>query len=137
MEVDCELSRRVAEAVGGKPQSAWRTACLALRSHLQLEKGFYVEGWAVTLDNLLVIEHGWIELVGRIVDPTRWASELAYYPVLRFDKDQLLQALVDCPRLPIAWHRGARLQDNPAYHRSWQEACALAQSQLAQAKEVV
>lgn len=135
MKVDCELSHRVAGVVGDKPQSSWHTACLALRSDAQLEKGFYVEGWAVILDNLLVIEHAWIELAGRIIDPTRWARGLAYFPALRFDKDQLLDALVDCAELPLAWRCGVSLQDNPSYHQASQDARVLAQSQLAQAKE--
>jgi hypothetical protein len=137
MKVDCELSHRVAAGLGDKPQSGWHTAGLALQSDSQLEKGFYVEGWAVILDKFLVIEHAWIEFAGRIVDPTRWASGLAYFPALRFDKDQLLDALVDCDKLPLAWHCGVSLQDNPVYHQASQDARALAQSQLAQAKEAV
>jgi hypothetical protein len=90
MKVDRELSHRVTGVTGDEPQSGWRTACLALLSDSQLEMGFYVEGWAVIPDNHLVIEHAWIELAGRIVDPTRWASGLAYFPALRFDKDQRL-----------------------------------------------
>jgi hypothetical protein len=131
MKVDRNLSHRVAGVVGGKPQSGWHTACLALRSDSQLEKGFYVEGWAVLLDSLLVIEHAWIELAGRIVDPTRWASGLAYFPALRFDKDQLLDALVDSAKLPLSWRSGQSLRDNPAYHQASRDARALAQSQLA------
>jgi hypothetical protein len=96
-----------------------------------LEKGFYIEGWAVILDSLLVIEHAWIELAGRIVDPTRWASGLAYFPALRFDKGQVLDALVDCAKLPLAWRSGQSLQENPAYHQASRDARALAQSQLA------
>ena len=84
-----------------------------------------------------VIEHAWIELAGRIVDPTRWASELAYFPALRFDRDQLLDPVVDCAKLPLGWHSGVSLQDNPAYQQASQDARALAQSRLAQAKEAV
>ena len=123
--------------VGCKPQSGWHTACLALRSDSQLETGFYSEGWAVILDKLLAIEHAWIEPAGRIVDPTRWASGLAYSPALRFDKDQLLDALVDCAKLPLSWRCGVRQQDNPAYNQASQDARALAQSQRAQAKKTV
>jgi hypothetical protein len=137
MKVDRELSHRVAGVAGDEPQSGWRTACLALRSDSQLEMGFYVEGWAVIPDNHLVIEHAWIELAGRIVDPTRWASELAYYPALRFDRDQLLDPVVDCAKLPLGWHSSVSLQDNPAYQQASQDARALAQSRLAQAKEAV
>ena len=134
MKTDRELSQRIAGVVGNT-KNGWHTACVALRSDPQLVKGFYVEGWAVILDNRLVIEHAWIELAGRIVDPTRWARGLAYFPVLRFDKDQMLDALVDCAALPLAWRCGVSLQDNPAYHQASQDARAFARSQLAQAKE--
>jgi hypothetical protein len=82
MEVDRELSRRAAEALGDGQQSAWRTAWRVLRSVSELEDAFYVEGWAVILDNRLVIEHAWIEIDGKIIDPTRWRSHMAYFPVL-------------------------------------------------------
>jgi hypothetical protein len=134
MDVDRELSRRAAESLGNGPQSAWRTACRVLRSVSELKDAFYVEGWAVTLDNRLVIEHAWIEIEGKIIDPTRWHSKMAYFPVLRFDRNQVLEALAECPKLPVNWRGGARLRDNPAYHRAWKDARALAQSQLAQAK---
>jgi len=137
MKVDCELSQRVAGGAADEPQSGWHTACLALRSDSLLEKGFYVEGWAVILDNLLVIEHAWIELAGRIVDPMRWASGLTYYPALRFDKEQLLDVGVDCATLPLAWRCGASLQDNPAYQQASRDARALVQSQLTWAKDAV
>lgn len=134
MEIDRDLSQIAAKTVRGRPKSAWRTACQVLCSLAALEEGFYVEGWAVTLDNQLVIEHAWLELDGRIVDPTRWQDDLAYFPVLRFEKAQMLEALTDCPRLPINWRGGARLRDNPAYYRAWQNARALAQIQLAHAE---
>jgi hypothetical protein len=137
MKVDRELSDRVGKVAGDDLQSGWHTACLALRSVPYLEKGLYVEGWALVPDNLLVIEHAWIELAGRIVDPTRWSSGLVYFPALRFDKDQLLDRLVDCAKLPLAWRSGRSLQDNPAYHQALRDARALAQSQLAHVKETV
>jgi hypothetical protein len=136
MRVDCELSQRVAGVAADDPQSGWHTACLALLSDSQLEMGFYVEGWAVIPENHLVIEHAWIELAGRIVDPTRWASGLAYFPALRFDRGQLLDPVVDCAKLPLSWHCDASLQDSPAYHQASQDARALAQSQLAQPQEI-
>ena len=137
MKVNFQLSHRLAEIVGDKPQNGWQSAYLALRSDSQLETGFYIEGWAVIPHDLLVIEHAWIELAGRIVDPTRWAHGLAYFPALRFDRDQLLDALVDCAKLPLSWRCGVRQQDNPAYNQASQDARALAQSQRAQAKKTV
>ena len=118
MKVNCQLSHRLAEVVGDKPQRGWQTACLALRSDSQCETRFYIEDWAVIRDSLLLIEHAWIELADRIVDPTRWARGLAYYPALRFEKDQLLDAFVDCAKLPLAWRCGVSLQDNRAYHQA-------------------
>jgi hypothetical protein len=137
MKVDRELSHHIADGVGDSPQSGWRTARLALQSDSRLEQGFYVEGWAVILDNHLVIEHAWIELAGRIVDPTRWVSGLAYFPALRFDKDQLPEATVDSAKLPLAWRYGAGVQDNPAYRQASRDARALAQALRAGAQEAV
>lgn len=137
MEVDRELSRRVEAAVRDKPHSPWRTACRALRSRSELEGAFYVEGWAVALNSKLVVEHAWLELGGRIIDPTRWNYDLAYFPVLRFDKRQMLEALADYPKLPITWRGSSCLQDNPAYHQAWRNARALARSRPVGAKQAV
>ena len=135
-KVDRDLSKQVAEAIGADTQSAWRKAWLALQEDSDLEDALYVEGWAVLLDNLLVIEHGWVELNGRIVDPARWDRDLVYFPALRFDKEQVLDALVDSAELPVTWRYGPRLRDNPAYHHAWQEACKLTQSRIGQANRV-
>jgi hypothetical protein len=136
-QVDRKLSRQVAKAIGAAQRSAWRKACLALQLDSDLEDGLYVEGWAVLVDSRLVIEHGWVELNGRIVDPTRWDREVAYFPALRFDKEQVLEALVDCPELPVTWRCGPRLWDNRAYHQAWQEARAFSRSRLVNARQLV
>jgi hypothetical protein len=132
IQKDRELSRRLAEALGSQTHSAWLKAWQALQSDPNLGDGLYVEGWAVTLDGLLAMEHGWLELDGRIVDPTQWDGDVAYFPGLRFDKDQALKALQNNPELPIAGQGGARLWDNPAYYRAWQDANIFTRSQLAE-----
>ena len=137
MQVDRELARRVAETIEAESQSAWRKALLALQADPAVEEGLYVEGWAVLLDSLLIIEHGWLEIEGQIVDPTRWDRHVAYFPALRFDRDQVLEVLVDCPDLPVTWRCGPRIWDSPTYHQAWQDAFALAQSNLAQRKGAV
>lgn len=129
MKVDRDLSRRLAESTATKPRSAWRTAWRALQSHTDLENGFYVEGWAAPLDGSRVFEHGWLEIDGRIVDPTRWESQLAYFPVLRFDRDQVCDASANRPELPVTWRYASRQRINPAYRRAWHAAHALSQSQ--------
>jgi hypothetical protein len=132
MKFDRELSRRVAHAAGAEWQNAWHKAWTVLQLESDLKDGLYVEGWAVPFEDLLIFEHSWVELDGRIIDPTRWDSDLAYFPALRFDKVQALEAVMSHRQLPIALCDGARLWDNPAYHRAWQDANAFIQSRLAE-----
>jgi hypothetical protein len=129
MQVDRDLSHSVSESVGTQPESAWRTAWRALHSRADLAHGLYVEGWAVTPNGADLFEHGWLEIDGRIVDPMRWDMQLAYFPVLRFDRRQLSEASVDRPNLPVTWRHDSRQRPNPAYRRAWHAAHTLAKSQ--------
>jgi hypothetical protein len=131
-QIDRELSRRIAASLATPSHSAWLKAWQVLKSDSILGNGLYVEGWAVTSDDLLAIEHGWLEVDDRIVDPSCWDRDLAYFPGMQFDKGQVLQALAAHPKLPITGHGGARLWDNPAYYRAWQDANAFVRSRLAE-----
>ncbi len=83
----------------------------------------YVEGWIVT-DHAhpFVIEHGWCEVDGRIVDPsyTPYVSTcpppVAYYPGMRFSARKAGAALVD-QTLPLAWRR-----HDATYQRAFEAA---------------
>ena len=83
MQIDPELSRRVAGAIPRQRAKGWQNCWRAVRTLPDLVDASYVEGWAVTGD-LLAIEHAWIEVNGRIVDPTflRTGRGISYHPAL-------------------------------------------------------
>ena len=125
MQVDKELSRRAALEVGAEAQQCYANAWRALRDLPELAGALYVDGYAVDRmhdvhASLGVIEHGWIELDGRIVDPTLHDDRepLAYYPGLRFTLGELHTAMHTIPKttnedLPIFYRLGWGGQDSP------------------------
>ena len=123
MIVNRELSARMAEKVGAEPKQCFLNAWQALQCEHELEGGLYVEGWAVTDDDALVIEHGWLELGGEIVDPTVYDPPArAYFPVLRFDRDQARAELAaNDGELPIVWRYGQGAA-SPEYRQAYEDA---------------
>lgn len=131
--VDYELSQQIAEAVKAELKACWRNAFMGL---YELPDATYVEGWAVTLWGLLVIEHGWLEYQGKIVDPTAalWDElrGMVYFPGLRFDRDQAREgmeksATCEPGDLPIAWRYGWGGFQSKDYKASYEAALAYIQ----------
>ena len=67
-EIDRALSEKARRHIGARAQKCYQDAYAALLEMPELADGLYVEGCAIC-DGDNVIEHGWIELDGRIVDP--------------------------------------------------------------------
>lgn len=118
---DHELSALVARRVRARYRRCWRNAACAVG--LLGNDAHYVEGWVVVDESApLVLEHGWCEVDGRIVDPTYTPQvsglepPLAFFAGMRFDPREAATALTR-QALPIAWSR-----DSPAYHRSFEAA---------------
>lgn len=59
---------RLARLAGNQPKECWRNAMLALPTCGDPE-AVYVEGWLIIHPGI-VIEHGWLESRGEILDPT-------------------------------------------------------------------
>jgi hypothetical protein len=119
---DSETSAVIAKRVRAQPRRCWRNASRAVR-HLG-EGALYVEGWAVTNRQFpLVIEHGWCEVDGRIVDPSYspyvgpHEPPLAYFGGMRFDFKKAEAALAQ-RKLPIAWLRADQAYSD-AFDAAW------------------
>lgn len=126
--VDTETASTVARRVRARARRCWRNAATAVH-HLG-PAARYVEGWVIVHPrDPYVIEHGWCEVDGRIVDPsyteyvTRGLSPLdpplAYFPGYRYSPRAAASALTK-NRLPIAWNGG----DGPyeaAFREAWRE----------------
>jgi hypothetical protein len=92
--IERDFSALVARLVRAQYRRCWRNAAAAMR-HLG-EEASYVEGWIVVESGSpLVIEHGWCEVEGWIVDPT-------YTPT------------VSPLREPLAYHAGVRMAPGEA-----------------------
>jgi hypothetical protein len=88
---------------------------------------FYVEGWVVTeRANPFVIEHGWCEVNGAVVDPSYtsyvgpYAPPVAYFAGARFDAQEAAAALAR-ESLPIVWSRDNGAHED-AFAAAWREA---------------
>jgi len=125
-QLDEETSARVARRVRARVRRCWQNAAVAVH-HLG-DEASYVEGWVVVNQHEpYVIEHGWCEIGGRIVDPsytdyvTRGVSPLeppfAYFAGLRFSAADAAEALTDS-RLPMAWS-GSDPSYESAFAMAW------------------
>ncbi len=120
-----ELSKRVQAAV--KPGSCWRNAFTAL-ALADLAGAEYVEGWVVTKGSRQIIEHGWLENDGEVVDPTLPGEVEAYFAGLRFTAAQAREAFEQAKgKLPVAWYLAYDLGDKDAY-AAYHEALERAQT---------
>lgn len=96
---DRDLAADLAFRVNALPNQCYENSLRAARSlglNGSLEV-FYVEGWLSILGGIL-IEHGWLEVEGRLVDVTLDDEEPGdYYPVVRWSLQRLQEeAMMTC-----------------------------------------
>jgi hypothetical protein len=120
----------VARRVRAQFRRCWRNAALAV-GHLGAGAR-YVEGWVVTdAKHPFVLEHGWCEADGRIVDPsyTPYVSTqrppVAYFAGVRFNARQAAVA-IERRRLPLVWSQpdsaGGDTEHHGAFVAAWRYA---------------
>jgi hypothetical protein len=80
---DYAESKRVCRAIRAGRRRCWLNARKAIERLEEYAQARYVEGWAVTERGALV-EHGWIVLDGKIIDPTLPENVATYFPGLEF-----------------------------------------------------
>lgn len=127
-QIDRDLSERA--AIGAEASQCWNNAWQAIQYMPELADGYYCEGWAVTTTGLL-IEHGWAELDGKVIDPTIPEMCQAYFTGLRLDKEAARRAIVEYPPnegkpeldLPLVWRVGGWAgSDHAGYMQAHQAA---------------
>ncbi len=117
-DFDHQSSVEMARKVRAQHRRCWRNAALSV-SHLG-RSASYVEGWIVTDHQTpFVIEHGWCEIDGKVIDPTYaphvspHAPPVGYFPGRRYTIREAEAALLR-RSLPIIWS-----QETEAYWRSF------------------
>lgn len=119
--VDRETSAALARRIRAQRRRCWRNAALAI-PHLG-NSALYVEGWVVVeRQNPLVVEHGWCEVDGRIIDTTytpyvsSLSEPLAYYGGFSLTAREA-QLGFRQRTLPISW-----LLNDPQYLAAFTDA---------------
>lgn len=122
---DPVLSDKIARHVRARYRRCWTNAACSVS--LLGRSASYVEGWVVVnRHHPIVIEHGWCEVDGRVVDPTytpfvsNLEPPLGYFGGLRFTAREA-EAGLDRGRLPIAWMRNDTGYAR-AFDRAWFES---------------
>jgi len=80
---DIVESQRVKKIVRPRVKQCYANAAKVILALPEYADAEYVEGLAV-IEKAMVIEHGWVERDGVIVDPTLPDRPLDYFPGLRF-----------------------------------------------------
>ena len=122
---DKETSAVVARRVRARFRHCWHNAACAVH-HLGNE-AWYVEGWIVVgRTDPYVIEHGWCEANGRVVDPSYapqvspFEPPVAYFGGMRFRAAEAEAAFMR-HNLPIAWTRDTKTYPI-AFAAAWSDA---------------
>jgi hypothetical protein len=75
-------SKKLKKAIHAKARECWTNAWVAIATQDEYENATYVEGAVIAFGD--VVEHGWIEHEGEIIDPTLLDANITYFPGLRF-----------------------------------------------------
>lgn len=130
MKKNVELSRWLGnhKKVKAIPKMCYRNASRIVQHVPGYEDAAYVEGIAV-LDSGMLIEHGWVEFQGQIIDPTLPEVEIAYFPGLRFEGQRGLAEAQRMPKhfkgdpdVPIFYRFGWGGGDSKDFCQAWNDA---------------
>lgn len=109
-EVDLDLSMRVRRALRAGMRRSYTEAWRAVTEPVlpELAGALYVEGHAITRDSWpMMMERGWVELNGRIVETMDIESERPvfglYFPGLRYDAEEAGRLGRELGEVPIGW----------------------------------
>lgn len=121
MDKNVAESERVRKVIGSRVKQCYANAFRVVLAVPEYADAEYVEGMVVNQGGM-VLEHGWVEKNGVIVDPTSPDEPLVYFPGLRFRGQQgLAEALAIpkpgrwCEDLPIFYRFGWAGIDSPEF----------------------
>ncbi len=124
--LDFNRSFAVAKQIRAEKKACWYNALLAFFTNEDLQKGWYVEGWAIPdMEIHLNIEHGWIELEdGSIIDPTFAAlgdKDVLYFPAIRYTYQEAAKRARGKRnvKLPFISQSNINVLTHPAYFEAY------------------
>jgi hypothetical protein len=98
--INLEGSLALQKRLPGEPKACWKNSICALYAVDWLSLALYVEGWTITQEGL-VIDHGWLELDGRVIEATVEVPFRAYFAGVRYT------------RAEVKWFMGRRSRYTP------------------------
>ena len=96
---DVAESERTGRLVRAMRKQCYVNACRVVLNVPEYAEADYVEGIAV-IKGVMVIEHGWVERDGVIVDPTLLRDNLVYFAGLRFRGQREIAEAMQIPKPP-------------------------------------
>lgn len=132
-----EESARLAKEIRAKKQQCYYNAFSVIFYVKRYGAADYVEGYAVSGDGLL-IEHGWVEANGEILDPTLPDYDLTYFPGLRWTGERGISEALKIPKekgtddLPFFYRFGWGGSDSPEFMAAWEQAKAFMNDLIAE-----
>ena len=96
-------SERTRRLVRAKSKQCYLNAFRVIQEVEEYADADYVEGLAV-IQGVIVIEHGWVEKDGVVVDPTLPRDNLTYFPGLRFKGQWGLAEAMKIPKPSYSEH---------------------------------
>ena len=128
MNKNLEKSMQLKTAINARARECWTNAWEATATQDEYKDATYVEGVVIAYGD--VVEHGWIEHEGDIIDPTLLDANIAYFPGLRFKGRDGLDSTWDIPgylesgvHLPIYLRFGPGGGDSPEFLKAVVDAC--------------
>jgi len=105
--------------VGAMPQQCFYNSFKVLFYIPEYSEATYIEGMAI-LKGKLLLEHGWVEKDGEIIDPTLPDNDILYFPGLRFEGILGLSKALRIPKdgtedFPIFYRFGWGGRDSPEF----------------------
>ena len=94
---DIAESKRTRKLVGARAKQCYLSAFRVIQEVEEYANADYVEGIAV-IEGVMVIEHGWVEKDGMVVDPTLPSDNIAYFAGLRFQGQRELAEALQIPK---------------------------------------
>ena len=96
---DVAESKRTRKLVVAKAKQCYLNAFRVIQEVEEYADADYVEG-IVVIEGVMVIEHGWVEKDGVIVDPTLPSDDIVYFAGLRFRGQRELAEGLQIPKPP-------------------------------------
>lgn len=131
MNKNVDRSKKLKRAIHAKARECWTNAWDAITTLTEYKNATYVEGVIVAYGD--VVEHGWIEHEGQIIDPTLLDANITYFPGLRFKGRDGLDSTWDIPgymesgvQLPVYLRFGSGGGDSPEFLKAIVDACRFA-----------